>query len=251
VHCKYSTRFATGFTKYYSAVSTHSGRGSPKANKNEHGIIYTGRSPSDTGNERGMQPIAIKVNPDEHGASLDTRSRLNYGKLYNVEHNIKVKHFGSLSPDNLKALLGQFMDVFTSKMGMSAGPAPTDRDKRPDMTGKGPKDRQQFIDAGRREAVARHGRNSATGGRASGSNNQVTSSGRRKRLSTGAEESEEDEEDDANKRRQKPADEEESDDGDDDEDDGNAVKEESSEDDDEDANDEGDDTDDDDDTDDE
>ncbi|GAB7326379.1 hypothetical protein MBLNU13_g10410t2 [Cladosporium sp. NU13] len=157
------------------AVSTHSGRGSPQANKNEHGIVFTGKSAPVTQNERGMQPKAIRVNPDDKGAVLDPKSRLNYGKVYNIEHNVKVKNFGSLSPEYLTALLEQFTAVFTSKIRMAAGPAPAtlNRDNRPDMTGKGPKDKQQFLDPGRRGAVAahtRHANNAAAGGRTAGTN---------------------------------------------------------------------------------
>jgi hypothetical protein len=175
VLCKSLTGSATSSTKYFSAVSTHSGRGSPQNNKNEHGIIYTGKLATNPSNEPGLQPKAIRVNPDEKGAVLDPQSRINYGKLYNVEYNVKVKNFGSLSPEYLKALLEQFSAVFTSRIRMTgvSAPGPLEREDRPDMTGNGPKGKQQFLDPRRRGAVAEHTRhvnNAAAGGRAAGPN---------------------------------------------------------------------------------
>jgi hypothetical protein len=222
VLCKSLKRSATSSTKYFSAVSTHSGRGSPKNNKNEHGVIYTGKLAPDTENEPGLQLRAIKVNPDEKGAGLDPQSRINYGKLYNVEYNVKVKNFGSLSPEYLKVLIEQFSSVFTSRIRTTANlaPGPLDRDEnRPDMTGNRPKGKQQFLDPTRRGAVAQHTRhvnNAAAGGRAAVPN------------TTGS-------------RGQRPVQEAvESDDEDDDEEAGNPVEEESS---DEDDDEEGDDDD--------
>ena len=176
-----------------------------------------------------MQRKAIRVNPDDKGGALDSKSRLNYGKVYNVEHNIKVKNFGSLSPEYLRALLEQFMAVFTSKMQMATVPAaaPLERETRPDMTQTGTGSRPQFLDARHRGAVAQHTRhvnNAAAGGRTAGTNSAGT-------------------------RAQQPVREAvESDGEDDDEEDGNVVEEESSdeeEDDDEEGGDDGDDDDDD------
>jgi len=165
-----------------------------------------------------MQPTPIKVNPDVKGTSLDPQSRLNYGKVYNIEHNVKVKNFGSLSPEYLKALLDQFVAVFTSKIPRTVGPAPAsaDHEKKPDMTGAGPKDKRQFLGTEHRDAVARHSRNAAASGRATAANN---SSGRRGQQQTVEGEESDDEE------------EEDEDDGGDD---GNAVEEESTDEDDDD-----------------
>jgi hypothetical protein len=239
VLCEYAIRFVTSSTKFCSAVSTHSGRGSPQGNKNEHGIIYTGRSAPDTRNEPGLQSKAIKVNPDDKGGVLDPQSRLNYGKVYNVEHNVKVKNFGSLSPEYLNALLEQFTAVFTSRIRMAAVPAPAslDRDDRPDMTGNGPKDKQQFLGAGHRDAVARH---AAAGGRATGANTQANTTtargqqpGRETIESSDDNDDDDDEEDDDNENDAKEVAEESSDD-DDDEDDGDDDEDDDEEDDDDD-----------------
>jgi hypothetical protein len=146
-----------------------------------------------------MQPKAIKVNPDDKGAYLDSQSRINYGKVYTIEHNVKVKNFGSLSPEYLNALFEQFTAVFTSKIRGPTGPAPasSDRENKPAMTGNDPKDTRQFQDATRQDAVARHTRNAAAGGRAPGSNNPTNPSGGREQQPTREpEESDEDDDDD-------------------------------------------------------
>ena len=214
-------KIATSSTNCYSAVSTHSGRGSPQGNKNEHGIIFTGKTAPVTQNESGMQKTAIRVNPDDKGAVLDPKSRLNYGKVYNIEHNVKVKNFGSLSPEYLAALIEQFTAVFTSKIRMAAVPAstPLDRENRPDMTGKGPKSKQEFLDPSRRGAVAAHTRhvnNAAVGGRAAGSNPTGTRTQQQVREAVESDDDEED--DDDNAVEEESSDEEENDDeeGDDD-----------------------------------
>jgi hypothetical protein len=77
-----------------------------------------------------MQPKAIKVNPDVKGAELDTSSRLNYAKVYNIEHNVKVKNFGSLNPESLRDLI-QCLRVNSrlSQLPRTAKPSLTGLDK--------------------------------------------------------------------------------------------------------------------------
>lgn len=186
--CKYTTIPDVSFADICSAVSTHSGRGSPKSNQYEHGVIYTGKSAPDTRNEPGMQPKAIKVNPDQKGAVLDENSRLNYGKVYNVEHNVKVKNFGSLNPESLKDLIDQFTAVFTSKIrqSTSSASAAKDHEPRPDMTGQGskPGNQQQFLAPAHRSAVAQHTRNlnvATTDRRGAAANTQANSAAARGR----------------------------------------------------------------------
>ena len=218
----YPSNLRRALLNRYSAVSTHSGRGSPQGNKNEHGIIFTGKTAPAPQNERGMQEKAIRVNPDDKGAVLDPKSRINYGKVYNIEHNVKVKNFGSLSPEYLAALIEQFMAVFTSKIRVAAVPTstPLDRENRPDMTGKGPRSKQEFLDPGRRGAVAAHTRhvnNAAAGGRTAGSNPTGTRTQQQVREAVESDDDDDDEEDD-NVVEEESSDEEENDDeeGDDD-----------------------------------
>jgi hypothetical protein len=80
-------------------------------------MIYTGRNQPDllTGeqpaaNEPGMR-LAIRVEPNSRQDRMDTRSRLHYGKLYTIEHNVKVYDFGMVHRDYLRAFWSQWRDV--------------------------------------------------------------------------------------------------------------------------------------------
>lgn len=219
--CKSLVRSSRSSTKCFSAVSTHSGKGSPQNNRHEHGVIYTGKSAPDTRNEPGLQPGSIRVNPDEKNAVLDPQSRINYGKLYNVEYNVKVKNFGSLSPEYLDVLMRQFSAVFMSRIRTTAA-GHSDREDHPDMTENSPRNTHQLLDPTRRGAVEHHTRhvnNAAAAGRAAGSN---TTGARGQRPTQEAVESDEEAEDDeeaGNPVEEESSDEDEDEEGDDDDDD--------------------------------
>ncbi len=77
-------------------ISTYGGRGVTKRGviAKDHTIIYTGdQAPDRLEGEEAMYKEPIRVIPDP-GALLDSRSRLNFGKVYTVEHNVKVKNIG-------------------------------------------------------------------------------------------------------------------------------------------------------------
>jgi hypothetical protein len=86
--------------------------------KGHHAIIYTSReAPSPRRNEMprpnesGMlQPIRVK--PKATTDRLDRLSRINFAKLYTVEHNVKVKEFGDVS--KVRLLKDQFRFVWGS-----------------------------------------------------------------------------------------------------------------------------------------
>ena len=99
------------------------------SNKAEHGIVYTGKkAPSPLPSELprrgevGMQPIPIRIDPDDPTQKLQNESRINYGKVYTVEHNIKVHSVGMVNREALLALLGQFQQVWASSIGVPRGP---------------------------------------------------------------------------------------------------------------------------------
>lgn len=111
-------------------IQTYSGRGVSKEGvlKYEHCIIYTGSEPpplevelpiiidEDGTIERGMLE-SIKVNPAFRGGRMDPMSRLNFAKVYTVEHNVKVAEFGDVSPDSLVILKHQFYRVWHADEG--------------------------------------------------------------------------------------------------------------------------------------
>lgn len=59
-----------------------------------------------------MRPIAIRVNSDEPIDKLQARSRIDFGKVFTIQHNVKVKSFGQVHPDSMAALQSQFLSVW-------------------------------------------------------------------------------------------------------------------------------------------
>ena len=85
-------------------------------------MIYTGRRPPEPSlkempqrGETGMLPNPIRVDTNRREDKLDSMSRLNFGKIYTVEHNLKVKDFGVVNPKSIKDLLYQFGEVWMPK----------------------------------------------------------------------------------------------------------------------------------------
>lgn len=97
-------------------ISTYGGRGVAKFGvvKSEHCIIFTGKTPPNpTAQERqqrdeeGMRPVPIRVDPDTPVNTLDVMSRLNLVSIMTVQHNIKVKPFGTINERSVDALMMQ------------------------------------------------------------------------------------------------------------------------------------------------
>lgn len=104
-----------------SPILTHNNRGvaKPGVRKSDFAIIYTGPSPPQIradehprAGEAPMRPWPIRVDPDDRGTKLTETSRVNFGKVYTIEHNVKVKSFGNVNRDNLYNLKYQFAAVW-------------------------------------------------------------------------------------------------------------------------------------------
>lgn len=59
-----------------------------------------------------MCRFPIRVDPDKRDHKLDSMSRIDYGRFFTIQHNIKVKSLGKVNRDSEENLLGQFMEVF-------------------------------------------------------------------------------------------------------------------------------------------
>ena len=105
--------------------------------KSDHGIVYTGKQPPWAlpteapvrglgGNmELGMRPVAIRVVADDPSEKLESTMRLDYGTIYTIQHNVKVKRFGKVHDNSMKALLAQFSAVWKTKTdGLSIASPP-------------------------------------------------------------------------------------------------------------------------------
>lgn len=101
-------------------ITTYNGEGVAKSGvqKNQHAIIYTNSAPAPTRNERptrGEQPMlgdSFQVLPAQPDLTLDQMSRLNFGKVYVVKHDVNVKSFGVVN--NRTELVKVFCSVWGS-----------------------------------------------------------------------------------------------------------------------------------------
>jgi hypothetical protein len=111
-------------------IQTYTGRGVAKTavTKNHHAIIFTGKEPRRTKDEKpgkdelGMRP-SVRVNALKKTDKLDPMSRINYAKIYTVEHNVKVYDFGQVDPQYEHILISNFNDVWFSNNPKGAPPA--------------------------------------------------------------------------------------------------------------------------------
>lgn len=94
------------------------GVGKQNVKKSDHCIAYTGRmapepmaSETPVPTEQGMQPYAIRINPDDREDKLDEMSRIDFSCPRKVDHYNVVKNFGKVHPDSMHALVVQFQNV--------------------------------------------------------------------------------------------------------------------------------------------
>lgn len=110
-------------------IVSYSGRGvsGSQVLKSDHAIIYTGNSPPDPlpaelplRGETGMRPVPIRVTTDDRGERLERMSRVNFGKVTTVQHDIEVRSIGSVNRDSISALASQFSNVWNEKLAESS-----------------------------------------------------------------------------------------------------------------------------------
>ncbi|EGP88788.1 uncharacterized protein MYCGRDRAFT_27543, partial [Zymoseptoria tritici IPO323] len=64
-------------------------------NPKHHAVIYTGKNePLPFAMEHGLLRPGIRAVPDNPLDTLDSASRINFSKVYTIEHNVKVKSVG-------------------------------------------------------------------------------------------------------------------------------------------------------------
>jgi len=95
------------------------GVGKPGVNKSEHAIVFTGKDPPvplptelPQRGETGMRSEPIRINPDDPSDKLDPVSRIDFGKVYTVLHNVKVRSMGEVHPKYMSAIRLQFGNVW-------------------------------------------------------------------------------------------------------------------------------------------
>jgi hypothetical protein len=93
------------------AVTTYNGQGVKKRgiNLNEHGLIYSsGKAPRGA---KGIDKEPLRVHLSKDGEELTNPSLVNYGRVYTVECNVKVKDVGDLDSASRKPLRQYFREV--------------------------------------------------------------------------------------------------------------------------------------------
>lgn len=92
----------------------------------DHGFIYSRNKPNKI---PGMCSTPLKLDLAKGAAHLKDPSLVNYGKVYTVETNVKVKNVGKLDGDSISVLRHYFRKVFNDDMdlaGMTPGAAEAD-----------------------------------------------------------------------------------------------------------------------------
>jgi hypothetical protein len=102
-------------------INTYGGHGVSKrgVTKSEHAIIYTGRTEPRVRTdempgpqEAGMLSTPIRVDPDNMTEQMDPMSRLDFGGVTKIHHNLKVKSFGLVNSASMDSLQRQFREVW-------------------------------------------------------------------------------------------------------------------------------------------
>lgn len=80
-----------------SPILTYGGQGTTKKGVRDttHAIIFTGKVPIPIKGEK-MTKEPVRMSPESPEHHLDRASRINYAKIYTVEHNVKVQFIGTI-----------------------------------------------------------------------------------------------------------------------------------------------------------
>ena len=103
---------------FKSPITTYGGRGAakPGVDQTTHTIVYTGNvAPARLPGETKMDKDPIRIVPINPAEKLDSRSRINMGKVHAINHNIKVKEIGHVDQTSLPKLLGYRKMIRDSK----------------------------------------------------------------------------------------------------------------------------------------
>ncbi|GFF90661.1 hypothetical protein IFM53868_06241 [Aspergillus udagawae] len=96
-------------------ITTYGGKGvaKPGVDPAKHAIVYMrGSVPACKADEPRMTKEPLEVEPARPDERLDEMSRLNFGKVYTVEHNVKVRHVGMISWTSMVKFRGYASNEF-------------------------------------------------------------------------------------------------------------------------------------------
>jgi hypothetical protein len=102
----------------FSPILTYHGKGAAKGGLQYagHSVIYTGDKPPEElpGESLHLLP-PIQVIPKTVRDKLVRESRINYAKIYTIEHNVKVVFIGQISIDSARQFIMDFDSVWEMK----------------------------------------------------------------------------------------------------------------------------------------
>ncbi|GIJ89049.1 hypothetical protein Asppvi_007978 [Aspergillus pseudoviridinutans] len=96
-------------------ITTYGGKGvaKPGVDPAKHAIVYMrGSVPTCKADEPRMTKEPLEVEPARPDERLDEMSRLNFGKVYTVEHNVKVRNVGMISRISMVKFRGYASNEF-------------------------------------------------------------------------------------------------------------------------------------------
>ena len=85
----------------------------------DHAIVYMDDPVPDPlpGELLSLKPIKLKAKSPRH--KLKPQSRINYAKIYTVEHNVKVLFIGEVSKSSRRTFMTDFDQVWANKRKMT------------------------------------------------------------------------------------------------------------------------------------
>lgn len=91
-------------------ISTNGGKGAAKTGlkQGEHAIAYTSAVPPPPLLEERLSKEPIRINAVDQTEKLDATSRINLGKVYPVEHNVKICEVGMVAPADIRKLTAYY-----------------------------------------------------------------------------------------------------------------------------------------------
>lgn len=81
-----------------------------RADAQDHAIVYTSDSPPEPLIDEDIVKRPIKVEP-RNNENLTPESRVNFSKLYTVEHNLKVKNIGVVPEEWMSWVIHYYNEV--------------------------------------------------------------------------------------------------------------------------------------------
>lgn len=93
-------------------IQTYRGQGATKPGLivGDHALIYTGQRPHLFEGEEAMNKHPIRVDA-VYKEGLDVASRINFGKPYAVEHNVKLAEIGMICNEHQHLLVAYFKEA--------------------------------------------------------------------------------------------------------------------------------------------